>query len=164
MSVGGTVVIGIGNEDRSDDACGRWTARRLVGQVPARVEESEGEATRLLDLWAGATSAIIVDAVRSGAPPGTVHRRSMDGGRAGPHPLATSTHGLGLAEAIGLGRALGRAPPHIVVYGIEVASLAPGRGLTPSVERAVAEVAGRIQAEFADRPGPSGPREVRGHA
>ncbi len=41
-----------------------------------------------------------------------------------------STHGAGVAEALGLGRRLGRLPAEVVVIGIEGTRFSPGAGLS----------------------------------
>jgi hydrogenase maturation protease len=150
---GRVVVIGIGELARRDDAAGRWVARRLRGALPRGIElrESSGEATDLLELWEGAARAYVIDATRSARPPGTVVRRS--GGTLPAPPATTSTHGLGLAEAIALGRALGRAPEELVVYGIEAGELGSGEGLSPPVAAAVEAVAERLRIELGGAPG-----------
>jgi hydrogenase maturation protease len=145
-----TLVIGIGNSWRRDDAAGLEVARRLRPLAPAEVsiDEREGEPAGLLDAWHGAESAVIVDAVRSGASPGTVHR--FDAVTA-PLPAATfghSTHALGLAEAVELGRALGRLPTHLIVYGIEGDRFDAGAGLSPAVDRAVDDLCESLLAEL----------------
>ena len=75
----------------------------------------EGEPIDLLDRWEGAGEVIVVDAVRSGAPAGTVHRLDR-AGRADPAALRGSTHAFGLAETIELARALDRLPQRLTVY------------------------------------------------
>jgi hydrogenase maturation protease len=90
-----------------------------------------------------------VDASASGAAAGTVRRLDA---RAGPLPAASfalSSHGLGLAAAIELARALGQLPPRCIVYAIEGASFAAGAPLTPAVAEAAAEVTRRIAGEIA---------------
>ena len=62
-----------------------------------------------------------------------------------------STHGLGLAEAIELGRALGRLPARLVVYAIEGQGYATGAPLSPPVARAAEEVVGELRARFERR-------------
>jgi hydrogenase maturation protease len=127
-------VIGIGNEWRSDDGAGLEVARRLGGR------ELDGEPIGLVEALDGADEVAIVDAVFSGAPPGTVHE--FEAG-AEPLPVAlfgsSSTHALGLAEAIEMARTLGRLPTRVRVLGIEGARFDFGRGLSPAVEAAVEE-------------------------
>jgi hydrogenase maturation protease len=143
-------VIGVGNPWRGDDAAGLLAARQLRDLAPpgAEVAELEGEPISLLDAWEGAASVIVVDAVSSGAPVGTVHRVDALSERL-PGPLAgPSTHTLGLAEAIELGRALDRLPPGLIVYGIEGERFEAGEGLTPAVEEAVGEALAAIVDEL----------------
>ena len=52
---------------------------------------------------------------------------------------SSSTHALGLAEAIEIARSLGRLPTRVRVVGIEGARFDFGRGLSPEVEDAVEE-------------------------
>ena len=87
---------------------------------------------------------MIIDAIRSGAMPGTVtvldvgpggqDLRSL-GARLDPGPAGT--HGFGLAGAIELARALDRLPPRAVVVGIEAVGFEHGGGLSAGVLAAV---------------------------
>ena len=144
------LVIGIGNDDRGDDAAGLAVARGLRGRVPAGVEvlEQDGEATRLLELLAAADAAYLVDAAVSGAPPGTIRRLDPAGAPLPRSLFAVSSHGLGLSEAIELARALGSLPPDLVVYAIEGADFSPGGPLSPAVAAAVVEVEARLLREL----------------
>jgi hydrogenase maturation protease len=142
------MVIGVGNPWRRDDAAGLAVAGRLRGRLAGtEVRECEGEPAGLIDAWEGADSLWLVDAVSSGAPPGTVHRIDA-GGRALPADLfRASTHHLGLADAVELARALGRLPARVVFYGIEGESFDAGQGLTTDVAGAVECVAQTVQEE-----------------
>jgi hydrogenase maturation protease len=137
----GVVVIGVGNAARGDDAAGLVVARRLGGR------EHEGDPLALLDAWEGAATAVVIDAVSSGAAPGTVHRFEV-GDAALPARLrsSTSTHAVGLAEAIELARALDRLPPRLIVYGIEGERFTAGADLSPAVAAAVELVAAAVIA------------------
>jgi hydrogenase maturation protease len=137
---GRPMLIGIGNRWRSDDAAGLIAARRARSRVPAGmpVVELEGEPVGLLDAWEDADAAVVVDAVRSGAGPGTIHR--VDAHRDSlPEPVSggASTHALGLAEAIELGRVLDRLPARLVVIGIESESFEAAEGLSARVDAAI---------------------------
>ena len=133
-------IIGVGNEYRRDDAAGLIAARRLRARG-VEADEHTGDLATLMERWSGADDLILIDAVRSGAvPAGTLHR--LDVSRA-PLPrelFRSSTHALGLAEAVELSRALGTLPGRVTIYGIEAHDFAPRVGLSADVERAVATV------------------------
>jgi len=155
------LVIGLGNDQRSDDGSGLEVARALRPQLEgkARVEECASEGVALLELWRDAEQVLVIDAVRSGARPGTVHRLEPGDGSFPGFRTGTSTHGLSLAEAVALARGLGCLPRHFVVYGIEAENLGVGTGLTPSVALGVKEATTRILAELSvDRSTPPGVR------
>jgi hydrogenase maturation protease len=125
------VIVGLGNEWRGDDGVGPEVARRLGGTV------LDGEPIGLVALLDGEASVVVVDAVASSAATGTIHRHDAS---AEPLPTAlfgsTSTHALGLAEAIELARSLGVLPARVLVLGIEGESFEFGKGLTPPVAAA----------------------------
>ena len=143
------LVIGVGNAMRRDDAAG-LAAARCVRAAGIDALEACGDLSSLPDCWEDRTQVIIVDAVRTGAAPGTLHRFDA---AAGPLPALFargSTHAFGVAEAVELARVLGRLPQALVVYGIEGGDFSPGEGLSPAVQRAVEQAAARIQAEVRD--------------
>jgi hydrogenase maturation protease len=93
----------------------------------------------LLDALAGVEAAILIDAVQSGAAPGTVHRFDAAAQALPPTLLRCSTHALGVAEAVELARALGQLPARLAVYGVEGADFDIGDGLSaPDAAAAVA--------------------------
>lgn len=100
----------------------------------------------LLELWSGEREVIVVDAVRSGHPPGSILR--LDDALMDLPPLgATSTHGLSLSDAVGLGHALGKFPAHLVVYGIEAEDVGMGDGLSARVSVGVREAIELVATE-----------------
>jgi hydrogenase maturation protease len=131
-------VFGLGNEWRCDDGVGIEVARRVGGRV------LEGEPIALVDALADEEHVVVVDAVSSGAEPGTIFRFEA-GDEPLPAPLfgASSTHALGLAEAVELARSLGRLPRRVLVYGVEGESFGFGQGLSAPV----AEAADRLTEE-----------------
>jgi hydrogenase maturation protease len=147
-AAGRAVVIGIGNPYRRDDGVGPAVSGRVAAAVNPedhpgiRVYEHDGEPAGLLDRWDGVETAILVDSVRTGAPPGTVHRVTLDD--RGPLAPAGSTHGLGLGDAVALARAVDRLPPKLVVYGIEAGDTGAGVGLGAAVAAAADHVAAEI--------------------
>ena len=82
----------------------------------------------LIDAWTGHDSVILLDAVLSGAAPGTVIRRDL---RAAPLPrdwFRLSSHQLGVADAVELARRCGALPTRLVFVGIEGERFDSGRG------------------------------------
>ena len=100
----------------------------------------------LIDLMDGAGAVILIDAVRSGASPGTIH--DLDLGDIDSLGAAlVSSHDFGVAAAVALARKLGRAPAHGRVLGIE-ASPGAGAGLdaiSPPVSAAIEPVIARAR-------------------
>lgn len=142
-------IIGVGNEFRGDDAAGLLVARMVRARLgtEADVLEAQDTGPGLVEQFAGLAALIVVDGVRSGRPVGTilrsdVSRQAIAAGAAGP-----STHGLTVADAIELGRALGVLPPVVVLYGIELGTVGPGCGVSPEVTRAIPVVSERILQE-----------------
>jgi hydrogenase maturation protease len=135
------ILIGVGNPTRGDDAAGLEVARRVTSIATHQAVNGSYE---LIDLWEGADEVIVVDAALSDAPPGTVHRFEA-ANESLPHGvLKTSTHSVGVIDAIEMARSLGRLPQRMVVYGIEVSDLAPGAGLSDEVEHAVNQLVTEI--------------------
>ncbi len=133
------MVVAVGNAFRSDDGAGLAVAERLQGRLPesVRIVSCELEPSRLIDACEGAASAFVVDAVESGAVPGTLHRFDASRDALPVRLFRSSTHAFGVGDAIELARALGRLPERVVVYGIEGSVFAAGEGLTEPVDAAV---------------------------
>jgi hydrogenase maturation protease len=143
------LVIGIGNEYRSDDAAGILAARRIEELHPPNVTviEESGEGARLIEAWKNADTVIIIDAASSGSPSGMIHR--LDAAR---QPIPTkffhySTHVFSVAEAIELARTLNQLPPRLIVYGIEGKNFSTGTALSMEVHQAVYKVVELILQE-----------------
>ncbi|GGY33549.1 hydrogenase maturation protease [Streptomyces djakartensis] len=148
-------VIGVGNEFRRDDGVGPAVLARLLERAGSRAFPAEtvlaacdGDPARLIGLWEGARLAVVVDAAQ--AHPGTagrIHRIELDAERLG-RPATTSSHGLGLGEAVDLARVLGRLPGRLVVYAVEGADASLGTGLTPAVADVVEPLADSVEKEI----------------
>jgi hydrogenase maturation protease len=145
------VVIGVGNRWRGDDGVGPAVVDllRAGGQLDATgtdLTDLDGEATRLVDAMAHRPLAVIVDALRSGAAPGTV--RSLVAGEADfPTNTPLSSHGAGVAHAAGLATALDRMPGRLVVIGVEISATADEGPLSAEVTAALPEAAARVVEE-----------------
>jgi hydrogenase maturation protease len=147
-------LIGVGNHYRSDDAAGLEVAKRLRGMQPpgCRILEEEGEPASLIESWALVKEALVIDAVASGAPPGTLHRFDATHGPLPTELFKGSTHSLGVADAVELARELDKLPPRLAVYGIEGESFETGEGLSPAVEATVNALVAELCEELRVEP------------
>jgi len=154
-----TLVVGVGNPWRGDDAAGLEVAERVRARAPGvLVEALEGDASALVHLWAGHDDVALVDATSSGAPPGTLHELRDGDGSLQAAALRSSTHAFGVADAVGLAAALGRLPARLEIYAIEGEDFSLGAPLSPAVARTVDALATRLAATPPGFPGESGRR------
>jgi len=145
------LVICVGNPFRSDDRAGLEVAHRIKPHANDHVTvlECTGNPLALLDLWNGYDEVLLVDAVSSNSEPGTFQlidavQQTIPSGL-----FNTSSHNLGVAEAIEMARSLGRLPKQLWIYGIEGRNFEFGNTLSPNVgrviEAVVREILSRIQ-------------------
>ena len=146
--LGGPVVIGLGNRLRGDDAIGLEVARDLASLRPdLRVVEHDREPLDLIELWTGAGSALLIDAV-AGEEPGRIHRfEASSGGGPWRRGAPASSHAFDVGQVIELASTLGRAPERLEVIGIEGWRFDPGTA--PST--AVRDAARALVEELASR-------------
>ncbi len=141
------LLIGIGNELRGDDGAGLRVIE-LLTELGVEAFGHDGEPLTLLDSFAGRTRVVIVDAV-AGERPGRIHRFDA---AAEPLPAlfttGSSTHLLGLAETLELGRELDRLPAQLEVIGIEGTSFGLGLPLAWAVDEAAGRVARDLAADL----------------
>jgi hydrogenase maturation protease len=127
----------LGTPFRGDDAVGPRVGG-VLRDAGVPVLDCGDEPTRLIEHLEGLDVAVVVDAVRTGAPPGTLHRVEVTDGPLPAELGLASTHAFGVGEAIELARALGRAPRRVVVVGVEGVAFGMGDPVTPQVEAALA--------------------------
>ncbi len=144
-------MIGVGSRDRGDDAAGLLAARVVRRRVPAAVRVTCGspDPVSLIGLWEDADDVWLLDAVVSGAAPGTVHRVDAVTERLLARPPCRSTHALGLADAVDLARAVGRLPRRLVVFGVEGEAFALGGWPSAEVRAGARAAAAAVAAEVA---------------
>jgi hydrogenase maturation protease len=149
-----TLIIGVGNAYRRDDAVGLIVARRLraCGLENVTVREASGEGGALMDAWQDAQTVILVDAAQSGAAAGTLHRFDAQREPIPTQFLHYSTHAFGVAEAIELARALRQLPLRVIVYAIEGQNFGAGDELSPDVARAVEDAVEQIRRDVNSEP------------
>jgi len=143
------LVIGVGNDFRGDDAVGLAVARRLEQQAVdgIAVVEAPGEGASLIDVWEGTDAVILIDAVRSGSVPGTIHRLSRRALTRSADLFLHSTHAISVSDAIELARAMKRLPRRLIVVGIEGEDFRAGLGLSQEVKAAVSSAVDTVLEE-----------------
>jgi hydrogenase maturation protease len=144
-----TLIIGVGNPYRSDDAVGLVVARQLKErQLPnTTVIEETADGVTLMDAWKSADTVILIDATNSGGKPGTLYRFDA---HTQPIPamfFPRSTHAFGLAEAVALARVLHQLPARLIIYGVEGKIFNAAAGLSAEVEEAVGAVVEQVARE-----------------
>lgn len=142
---GRELVLGLGNDLLGDDGAGLRAAREVaaLGLDGLDVIESGEAGLALLELLAGYESAVIVDSIQTGAPPGTIH---VLGRSDFARVIAPSAHYAGLPEVFDLGEKLGiDLPAKIAVVAVEVEDpFSFSECLTPAVSQAMARVVDSI--------------------
>ncbi len=143
-------VVGIGNEFRGDDAVGLKVSGRLKGNMPAgaRTVELTGDQSYLLELMRSTNAMIIIDAVQSSAPAGTIFRVDVSKEPAPRDFLSFSTHAFDSIGAIEMGRTLGILPPFVLIYGIVGRDFSFKNSLTPEVEEAIEVIQEKIISDL----------------
>lgn len=144
------LVIGIGNDFRRDDGVGLAVVRRLRALEIPRLSclECLGDAAALLEAWGDRSDVVLVDAMVSGAPPGTVLRLDLRQDALAPSATLHSTHALSITDAVQLAEALDRLPQHLVLYAVEAADVGYGEELSADVASVVEPLARRLAAEL----------------
>ncbi|MGA2033810.1 MAG: hydrogenase maturation protease [Thermoguttaceae bacterium] len=137
-----TLVLGLGNPLITDDSVGLRVAavlkERLADRPEIEVEEDFRGGLQLMERMIGYGRAIVIDAICTGAPPGTIHYLT-------PGDISTqrnaASHDVNLPTALALGRQAGRELPadqDILLVGIEAEDILTFcERCTPAVEAAV---------------------------
>lgn len=151
-----TLVIGLGSPLLTDDSVGLKAAavlrERLRNRADVDVEEDVRGGLHLMERMVGYDRAIIVDAIVTGAPPGTIHR--LKPGDI-PTQRSASAHDVNLPTALQLGRAAGAHLPQtesILLVGIEADdTLTFSETCTPPVTAAISRAVEVVLAALEER-------------
>ncbi len=131
-------VLALGNLMRTDDAVGMLAARRLSEEIrlPREIDIIEGGTLGLDLLHAvyGISHLLVLDAVDTGAAPGTLLR--FEGQDLADLPTSKSVHLLGLSDLMNVLKLMEAPSPTVVLLGVQPESTDWGTALTPSVEAA----------------------------
>lgn len=140
-------IIGLGSPF-GDDRVGWRVAEALaalLSPAQARLLSLDRPGPALLEELAGRARVILIDAAATDAPAGTLYR--LDDPATVSAAETVSSHGLGLAQTLELGRALDMLPPQLELYliGIDPACTRdPNADLSAPVAAAVEPLADAI--------------------
>lgn len=147
-----TVVIGLGNPLMGDDGLGLAVLERLREEwnLPDDVELVDGGTwgMTLLPMIEDANRLVLIDAIRTGAPAGTVV--ALERGQL-PRYLAhkLSPHQIDLKEVLALAELRGTLPAETVAVGAEPGEVVLSTTLTSMLEDAVEPVLLAVVARLA---------------
>lgn len=159
-------IIGVGSPF-GDDRLG-WTVAEALRRssvvtvaAPGRMVIStlDRPGAMLLAHWRKPDIVIIIDAVHSGATPGTCFR--FDASEWATWRFPASSHGFGVAAAIELARALGDLPSRLLVRGVEIDPSGSGFGLSRAVASVLPVFVREIAAEAQQLATPGLPGRLR---
>jgi hydrogenase maturation protease len=147
------VVIGLGDVVLSDDGLGVHAVRRLRERpsLPEGIELIEGGTAGLLLLpWlADSERVIIIDAIDTGAPPGTLVRLEGDDW-ATAFDTRMTVHDVGLRDLLATAQLTGAWPQRLVLHGVQPATTAIGIELSAPVAGALGQLVSAVLAELAE--------------
>ena len=135
-------VLGIGSPF-GDDRLGWEVIERLQQQtsirsLPAHVLKlisCDRPGIRLLELIKEARVALLIDAMRSGTEEGTI--RCLKNVEIESCEDFLSSHNIGVAQALKLGRVLNDLPQEIILYGVEVNPVEWSNVLSAPIQKAI---------------------------
>jgi len=148
-----TLILGLGNPLLRDDSVGLRVIQQLRGILAdhpeIEIDEDYWGGLRLMEHMIGYDRAIIVDAICTDAPAGTIHVLSPDDI---PTQRSASAHDVNLPTALEFGRQAGAHLPsskNILLIGIEAADVQTfEESLSPEVEAVLPEVVKQILSEL----------------
>jgi hydrogenase maturation protease len=150
------LVLGLGNLLLQDDAVGLELLARLAAEPQPGAEYVDGgtQGLALAGLLEGRTAALLLDAVRLGAAPGTVHRLD-EALRCAPERGGTG-HEANAGDLLAAAALVGDLPARVAVVGVEPGSVRTGLGLSDAVLAALPAAAEMARALLAELMRPSG--------
>lgn len=135
------LIVGVGNRYRRDEGVGPAVVDRLTeGKTLApgiQAVDAGTPGVGLLEIARGADRMVVVDAMRTGGAPGTIHVVEPGRLRSLGQEAELSLHGVSMLGVIRLAEALGERLPEIAIVGVEVEDVGWGEGLSPGVDLAV---------------------------
>jgi hydrogenase maturation protease len=143
------LVLGLGNTLLTDDGVGPALAEHLAGTEDhwnGQVEFVDGgtQGLALLGPFAGRRALIILDALTTGAAPGTIHRFTLPELRTVTPVRGAAAHEGNAGELLNAAELLDELPDRLFVVGVEPQEIRTGFGLSASVKDALPDAAFQV--------------------
>ena len=146
-------VLGIGSPF-GDDQLG-WEVIKLLQQkatlwpfIPRQLHIAccDRPGMHLLELMRAAQTVFLIDAVKTGATVGTLHRFQNEEIENVNNSL--SSHALGIAEAMKIGTILNILPQKIILYGVEINEVQLQFALSKPIIKAIKALSLQIESDI----------------
>lgn len=151
------LVLGAGNILLSDEGVGVRVVETFEKRYPVapgvELLDAGTAGMDLLDVIAGREHLIIVDAVNTGSPPGTLVRLA-DQEVPAAFRTKSSPHQIGLADVLAALTLTGEVPSRVTVIGIQPEYMDLGLELSPTIAARLDEMLAMLAAEI-DAPRPA---------
>jgi len=153
------LVLGVGNVLLGDDGVGVLLARALSARpLPAQVEVMDGGTLgmALLPYLEGRQTLVLLDALRSADPPGTLRWLSLQETSQLAAAPGLSPHEGNATQLLAAGLLSGSLPQEVWVGAVAVAQLATALGLSPALYQAFPKLLAEVETfvrDLAFRPG-----------
>ena len=144
------LVLGVGNILVQDEGVGvRVVEAMREVQSPGEVELFDGgtAGADLIDEVSERRKVIVIDAVQSEEPPGTIFRLTPADFASQRAPV-TSLHQVGFLETLRMTEHLGCAPEEVIIFGVTPKNLAWGDRLSQEVAEVIPKLIELISAEL----------------
>lgn len=146
-------VLGIGSPF-GDDQLG-WEVVKLLQQrstlyrfIPGQLHIAccDRPGMYLLELMRPAHTVFLIDAVKTGAPLGTVHYFQNEEIAGIDDTL--STHALGISAAMKMGATLQTLPQRVILYGVEIGDVQFQFSLSEPIKQAIEALFMRVESDI----------------
>ena len=153
--MGKNLILGVGNLLLSDEGIGIHAVKKLLEteRLPEDVEIIDGGTAglNLLYYLEGVDRLVIIDAVETGGPPGTMVRLAGDKIPA-YMALKVSPHEITLPDFLAAAKLRDLYPREVGVWGMQPESLEVGIDLSPSLAAKLDTLVDLVVGEFVNKP------------
>lgn len=148
------LIVGVGNVFRGDDSVGILIARFLRRYCFAdnvKIIGLDLSFDELIEIWGNFEVVILIDAIDLDEKPGTIYRFEPTSEALTAEVRFFSTHTLGLAEYIEIGKAIKALPMKLIIYGIVGENFGIGAPISDEVKSSCRKVIQKIVEELGTR-------------